>query len=89
MSTDIPYGSRYLLGFDGPSTDIQSHALPWPPSAKFIDELKFKQCYAEHQSARAHLAHLFSPDEQPSTVLLSQFDVLGDGPQNFKFKYKP
>ena len=78
-----------VLGFDGPSTDIQSHVLPWPPSAKFIDELKFKQCYAEHQSARAHLAHLFSPDEQPSTVLLSQFDVLGDGPQNFKFKYKP
>jgi hypothetical protein len=76
-----------VLGFDGPSTGIQSHVLPWPSSGKFIDELKFKECYGEHQSARAHLAHLFSPDEQPSTVLLSQFDVLTNGPKNFTFKY--
>jgi len=77
-----------VLGFNGPSTDIQSHVLPWPSSGKFIDELKFKQCYDPHQSARAHLAHLFSPDEQPSTVLLSQFDVLTNGPKPFTFKYK-
>ena len=40
------------------------------------------------RSARAHLSMLLSPDDQPSDVLMSQFDVLTDGPESFTFKYK-
>jgi len=79
-----------VLAFDGPRTDgIQSHVLPWPPSSKYLEKLGFKARYKPHQAARSHLAHLFSPDEQPSDVLLSQFDVLTGGPTSFTFKYKP
>jgi hypothetical protein len=78
-----------VLAFDGPRTDgIQSHVLPWPSSSKYLDKLGFSARFKPHKAARAHLAHLFSPDEQPSDVLLSQFGVLTDGPTSFTFKYK-
>ena len=62
--------------------------LPWPKSSKFFDKLGFFEKFDPHKVARAHLSLLFSPDEQPSDVLLSQFDVLTDGPKSFTFKYK-
>lgn len=77
-----------VLGFDGPSlSGVQSHVLPWP-SVNVVDELGFKERYDPHKSARAHLSHLFSPDEKPSDVLLSQFELLTGGPESFTFKYK-
>jgi len=79
-----------VLAFDGPRIDgIQIHALPWPGSSKFFDKLGFMERFDPHKVARSHLSRLFSPDEQPSDVLLSQFDVLADGPPSFTFKYKP
>jgi phosphatidylserine/phosphatidylglycerophosphate/cardiolipin synthase-like enzyme len=78
-----------VLAFEGPRTDgIQSHVLPWPKSSKFFDKLGFFERYDPHKVARAHLSALLSPDEQPSDVLLSQFDVLAGGPEDFTFKYK-
>lgn len=79
-----------VLAFEGPRTDgVQSHVLPWPSNSKFFDKLGFFERYDPHKVARAHLSHLFSPDDQPSDVLLSQFDVLADGPGPFTFKYPP
>ena len=78
-----------VLAFEGPRTDgVQSHVLPWPSTSKFFDNLGFFERYDPHKVARAHLSRLFSPDDQPSDVLLSQFDVLADGPENFTFTYK-
>jgi phosphatidylserine/phosphatidylglycerophosphate/cardiolipin synthase-like enzyme len=79
-----------VLAFEGPRTDgIQSHVLPWPSNSKFFDDVGFRERYDPHKVARAHLSHLFSPDDRPSDVLLSQFDVLADGPEPFTFKYPP
>jgi len=78
-----------VLAFDGPRTDgIQSHVLPWPTDSKFFDKLGFFERKNPHKVARAHLSMLLSPDNQPSDVLMSQFDVLTDGPESFPFKYK-
>ncbi len=78
-----------VLAFDGPGTDgIQSHVLPWPSSSKFFDKLGFFERKNPHKVARAHLSMLLSLDDQPSDVLMSQYDVLTDGPESFTFKYK-
>ena len=78
-----------VVGFDGPRTDgIQSHVLPWPKSSTFFDDICVLDRFDPHNVARAHLSALLSPDEQPSDVLMSQFDVLTNGPDDFKFKYK-
>ena len=78
-----------VLALDGPRTDgIQSHVLPWPKSSTFFDKICLLDRFDPHNVARAHLSTLLSPDEQPSDVLLSQFEVLTKGPEDFKFKYK-
>ena len=78
-----------VVAFDGPGTDgIQSHVLPWPGNSTFFDKLGFFERYKPHKVARAHLAMLLSPDDQPSDVLLSQYDVLASGPPNFTFEYR-
>ncbi len=78
-----------VLAFDGPRTDgVQSHVLPWPSSSKSFDKLGFFERFDPHKVARSHLSMLFSPDEQPSDVLLSQFEILTGGPPSFTFKYK-
>ena len=77
-----------VMAFDGPRTDgIQSHVLPWPNNSKFFDKVGFFARFKPHKVARAHLSTLLSPDDQPSDVLLSQFEVLSNGPQSFTFKY--
>ena len=61
--------------------------LPWPTIA-YEARLGFSQKYASHTAAKSYLQCLFSPDDQPSDVLASQFEILGDkGPTGFEFKY--
>ena len=61
--------------------------LPWPTIA-YEARLGFKEKYASHTAAKSYLQCLFSPDDQPSDVLASQFEILGDkGPTGFEFKY--
>jgi phosphatidylserine/phosphatidylglycerophosphate/cardiolipin synthase-like enzyme len=53
--------------------------LRWPSTS-------FEGSYKDHRGAPAYLQLLFSPDDQPSNVLVSQFDVL-QGPPQFPFVY--
>ena len=58
------------------------------PSAPFEERVSLPRRHNNHAMAVAFLQHLFSPDEQPSDVLVSQFNVLGEkGPRNHEFRY--
>ena len=64
-----------------------SRILPWPAIA-YEKPLGFKDKFASHTAAKSYLQCLFSPDDKPSDVLASQFEILGDkGPTGFDFKY--
>ncbi|HWZ72450.1 MAG TPA: phospholipase D-like domain-containing protein [Casimicrobiaceae bacterium] len=77
-----------VLGFDGPDADNQIHALAWP-TAEFGEDLHFWNIYHSHRAAYSYLAHLLSPDEKPSDVSVSQFEILGEkGPLSAPFTYK-
>ena len=53
--------------------------LRWPSTS-------FEGSYKDHHGAGPYLQLLFSPDDKPSDVLASQFDVLS-GPPQFPFAY--
>jgi phosphatidylserine/phosphatidylglycerophosphate/cardiolipin synthase-like enzyme len=48
----------------------------------------FEGDHSDHAGSRSYLRLLFSPDDQPSDVLVSQFDVL-DSPPKYPFAYPP
>jgi phosphatidylserine/phosphatidylglycerophosphate/cardiolipin synthase-like enzyme len=58
------------------------------PKSPFEESVALRQRHKNHATAKAYLQRLFSPDEQPSDVLASQFNVLGEsGPPSFEFQY--
>lgn len=60
------------------------------PKAAFENGIGLLARAGNHATAKAYLQHLFSPDEKPSDLIVSQYDVLGQsGPPSFAFHYAP
>lgn len=60
------------------------------PKAAFEDKIGLFARAGNHATAKAYLQHLFSPDEQPSDLIVSQYEVIGaSGPPSFTFHYDP
>src|SRR5262249_28747013 len=58
------------------------------PQSPLPESVGLCRRHKNHATAKAYLQRLFSPDEQPSDVLVSQFNVLGEsGPPSFEFQY--
>jgi len=55
------------------------HVLPLPSAPYELN-------HVSHAAAKSYLDHLFSPDEKPSDVLESQFNLLQSGPTSSKFQ---
>jgi phosphatidylserine/phosphatidylglycerophosphate/cardiolipin synthase-like enzyme len=58
------------------------HVLPLPSAP-------YELTHSSHAAAKSYLDQLFSPDEKPSDVLESQFNLLQSGPPSFTFKSTP
>jgi hypothetical protein len=58
--------------------------LPWV-YAPFDGDARFKDKWHGHVIATPYLEYLLSPDDKPSEVSVSQFDVLADGPESVTF----
>jgi phosphatidylserine/phosphatidylglycerophosphate/cardiolipin synthase-like enzyme len=58
--------------------------LPWV-YASFDADARFKDKWNGHVIATPYLEYLLSPDDKPSDVQVSQFDLLADGPDSVTF----
>ena len=58
--------------------------LPWV-YAQFDADARFKDKWNGHVVEKPYLEYLLSPDDKPSDILVSQFELLADGPDSFIF----
>jgi phosphatidylserine/phosphatidylglycerophosphate/cardiolipin synthase-like enzyme len=57
------------------------------PKAPYEDGVGLLKRHRDHATAKVFLQYLFSPDEKPSDVIVSQFTVLESGPPDYTFQY--